>query len=81
VGLDEYIAFFEIAVDGYCSHYIEIRPSRAALKYSEEDSADEMGALPEGRWDAQETAKPEYGMLNSISKDLFDSAWNSVRTG
>jgi hypothetical protein len=80
-GLDEYVAFFEIAEDGYCSRYLEIRPAGDALKYTEEKPADEFGALPEGPWDALEAAKPSHGTLNDISKELFDSAWNSVRAG
>ena len=79
--LDEYVAFFEIAEDGYCSRYLEIRPGGGALKYTEEKPADEFGALPEGPWDALEAAKPEYGTVNDISKELFDSAWNSIRAG
>ncbi len=77
-GLDEYIAFFEIADDGYCSRYLEIRSKGGALKYSEEHSADDSGALPEGPWDAAEAAKPEYGVLDGISGILFQSAWDSI---
>ena len=43
--------------------------------------ADEFGALPEGPWDALEAAKPKYGTLKDISKELFDSAWTGVRAG
>lgn len=80
-GLDEYIAFFEIAEDGYCSRYIEIRPVGHALKYTEDEPADEFGALPEGPWDALEATKPKYGTLNGISQQLFDSAWNGIQAG
>lgn len=80
-GLDEYIAFFEIADDGYCSRYIEIPAIGNALKYTEEEPADEFGALPEGPWDALEAAQPEYGTLNEISKQLFDGAWNGIQAG
>ncbi|MFC0250826.1 hypothetical protein [Massilia consociata] len=80
-GLDEYIAFFEIANDGHCSRYLEIRPVGCALKYTVEKPADEFGALPEGPWDALEAAKPKYGTLKDISKELFDSAWAGVRAG
>lgn len=78
-GLDEYLAFFEVAEDGYCSRYLEIQPAGKVLKYTEEKPADEFGALPEGPWDALKAAKPEYGTLNDISKELFNSAWSSVR--
>lgn len=80
-GLDEYIAFFEIAEDGYCARYIEIPSVGYALKYTEDEPADEFGVLPEGPWDALETAKPKYGTLNEISRQLFDSAWNGIRAG
>lgn len=53
-------------------------PVGGPLKYTEEKPADEFGALPEGPWDALEAARPEYGTLNDISKELFDSAWNSI---
>lgn len=77
-GLDEYIAFFEIADDGYCSRYLELGPMGNVLRYTEDDPADEYGALPERPWDAREAAKPKYGTLNDISKELFDSAWNRI---
>ncbi|MCS0591756.1 hypothetical protein ACFQ09_07880 [Massilia norwichensis] len=78
-GLDEYIAYFEIAEDGYCARYLEIRPEGHALKYTEEKPADAFGALPEGRWDAVEAAKPRYGTLKEISNALFDSVWDDIR--
>jgi hypothetical protein len=78
-GLDEYIAFFEIAEDGYYSRYLEIRSVGDALRYTEERPADEFGVLPEGPWDALEAAKSEFGTLTVISKSLFDSAWGSVQ--
>jgi hypothetical protein len=77
-GLDEYVAFLEIAEDGYCSRYLELRPM-GALRYTEDKPADEYGALPEGPWDELEAAKPKYGTLNDISKELFDSAWNTIQ--
>jgi hypothetical protein len=80
-GVHEYIAFFEIAEDGYCARYIEIRSVGHALKYTEDEPADEFGVLPEGTWDALEAAKPKYGTLTEISQQLFDSAWNSIRAG
>lgn len=80
-GLDEYIAFFEIAEDGYCSRNIEIRSVGHALKYTKDQPADELGALPEGPWDALEVAKPKYGTLNEISQQLFDSAWDGIQAG
>lgn len=79
-GLDEYLAFFEIAEDGHCSRYLEIQPVGKVRKYIEEKPADEFGALPAGPWDALEASKPEYGTLIDISKGLFDSAWSSVPT-
>jgi len=39
-GLDEYLAFFEIAEDGYCSRYLEIRAAGDAVRYTEEKPAD-----------------------------------------
>lgn len=80
-GLDEYIAFFEIADDGYCARYIEIPSKGHALKYTEDEPADEFGVLPEGPWNALEAAEPKYGTLNEISQQLFDSAWNGIRAG
>jgi hypothetical protein len=80
-GLDEYIAFFEIAEDGCCARYIEIPSVGHARKYTEDESADEFGVLPEGPWDALEAAKPKYGTLNEISQQLFDCAWNAIRSG
>lgn len=53
-GLDEYVAFFEIAEDGHCARHLEIRPVGDVLKYTEEEAADEFGALPEGPWDVLE---------------------------
>jgi hypothetical protein len=80
-GLDEYVAFFEIAEDGYCARYIEIPSVGYVLKYTEDEPADEFGVLPRGPWDALETVKPKYGKLNEISRQLFDSAWNGIRAG
>jgi len=80
-GLDEYIAFFEIADAGHCSRYLEVRSKGGALKYTEKNPADAFGALPEGPRDATEAAKPEYGTLNGISEVLFESAWDSIRVG
>lgn len=80
-GLNEYIAFFEIAEDGYCARYIEIPSVGHALKYTIDEPADEFGALPEGPWDALEAAKPNYGTLNEISQQLFDCAWNGIQAG
>lgn len=76
--MDEYAAFLEIAEDGYCSRYLEIRPAGDVRKYTEDKPADEYGALPEGLWDALEAAKSKYGTLNEISKALFESAWNRI---
>lgn len=50
-----------------------------ALKYAEDESADEFGLLPEGPWDALEAAQAKYGTLKEISQQLFDSAWNGIR--
>lgn len=80
-GLDEYIAFFEIADDGYCARYIEIPSVGHALRYTEDEPVDEFGMLPGGPWDALEAAKPKYGAFNEISQQLFDIAWNSIRAG
>jgi hypothetical protein len=78
-GIDEYVAFLEIADDGYCSRYLEIQHLGKVLKYTEEKPADEFGALPEKPWDVLEASKPEYGVLNEISLELFESAWSNVR--
>jgi len=78
-GLDEYLAFFEVAEDGHFSRYLEIQSAGKVLKYTEDKPADEFGALPEGPWEPLEASKPEYGTLNDISKALFDSAWSSLR--
>lgn len=78
-GLDEYIAFFEIAEDGYYARYIEIPSVGHARKYTDDEPADEFGVLPEGPWDALEAATPKYGTLNEISQQLFDSAWDGIR--
>ncbi len=80
-GLDEYIAFFEIAEDGYCARYIEIPSVGHALKYTQDEQADEFGVLPEVPLDGLEAAKPKYGTLNEISQQLFESAWNGIRSG
>ena len=80
-GLDEYLAFFEIAGDGHYSRYLELCPMGDALKYTEDNAVDEYGALPEGRWDALEAAKPKYGTLADISKELFETAWNRIHAG
>lgn len=80
-GLDEYIAFFEIAEDGYCTRYLEIPSVGMARMYTEENPADQYGVLPEGPWDAQEATKREYGTLSDISEQLFNNTWNSIRTG
>jgi hypothetical protein len=77
-GIDEYVAFFEIADDGYCSRYLEVRSTGDALRYTEKTPADQFGILPEGQFDESELAKPEYGKLNEISSHLFDSVWHRV---
>jgi len=78
-GLDEIIGFFEIADDGYCSRYLEIRAGDDALRYTEQKPSDEFGVLPEGPWNALEAAKPAYGKLSCISQSLFDSAWQGIQ--
>jgi hypothetical protein len=80
-GLGEYLAFVEIADDGSCSRYLELRPMGNALRYTEDDPADEYGALPEGPWDAQEASNPKYGTLNDISEELFNTAWVRIDAG
>lgn len=77
--LHEYLAFIEIAEDGSCTRYLEIPSIGNVRMYTEENPADEHGALPEGPWDAHEAAKSEYGTLNDISEQLFDSIWSSFR--
>jgi hypothetical protein len=80
-GLDEYLAFFEIAEEGHCSRYVEIHSVGHVLKYTEDEPADEFGALPEGPWNAHEAAKSKYGTLTEISQQLFNSAWKGIRVG
>lgn len=79
-GLDEYVGFFEIAEDGYCSRYLELRPTGYALKYTEDKPADAYGVLPEGPCNALEAEKPKYETLNLISKEPFDSAWDRIHS-
>lgn len=78
-GLDEYLGFFEIADDGYCSRYLEIHSAGGALRYTEQKPADQFGTLPEGAWDELEAAKPSFGTLNAVSQALFDSVWHNVQ--
>lgn len=79
-GIDEYVAFFEIADHGYCSRYLEVKSDGDALRYTEKNPADQFGVLPEGQFDEAEFSKPEYGRLNEISKRLFDSVWDRVES-
>jgi hypothetical protein len=81
VGVEEYIGYFEIGVDGCCTRYLEIQASGMAIRYTEDHESDKFGALPEGRWsdNATELGKPEYGALKAISRDLFEATWRSTQ--
>jgi hypothetical protein len=78
VGLDDYLSYSEIDVDGYHSRYLEISSSGATYRYSREHVADEHGFLPEGIWDDIEAAKAEYGTTAKITAELFTAIWDRM---
>jgi hypothetical protein len=79
VGLDEYVSYSEIGGDGYWERYLEIKSGGMALRYDRSYSADTFGVLPEGKWDEKEAAKPMYGVVAAISRELFEAVWTSTR--
>lgn len=79
MGVDEYLGYSEIGVDGYWLRYLEIRADGTALRYSEAFPADSHGILPEGTWDEDEIVKREYGTVAAISAELFEALWATTR--
>ena len=80
LGIDEYIGLYEIGEDGFCVRYLEVHAGGSALRYTEEQAADQHGVLPERSWYEHEgeLAKAEYGSLKLISPALFEAAWNNT---
>jgi hypothetical protein len=81
VGVDEYVCYSEIGVDGYWLRYIEIKADGTAVRYRTDHAADSLGTLPDGQWDETEASKKEYGVVTAISKELFESLWIVTRCG
>lgn len=78
-GIDEYIAYSEIDVEGYWTRYLEIRADGMAVRYTTELVADVQGQLPEGRWDTAEASMPGYGAVTAITEALFNAAWRLTK--
>lgn len=79
VGVEEYISYSEIDDAGAWLRYLEIRADGATLRYSTSQVADHLGMLPDGTWVEAEAVRPQYGVSVPISKELFETAWLSVR--
>jgi len=79
LGIDEYVCYSEIGGDGYWVRYVEIKADGTALRYSMEHVADELGVLPEGKWDEAEASKPEYGVVRQVSAQLFEAVWSATQ--
>lgn len=75
LGLDDYLGYLEIDVDGYTTRYLEINSNGLAYRYTRDHPADEFGVLPEGVWDEAEASKAEYGLLVPITAPLFAAVW------
>lgn len=79
VGVDEYVSYSEIEASGHWLRYVEIKADGTALRYGAGHSADEFGALPEGKWEEAEATRPKYGVVRAISKRLFEAVWTATR--
>lgn len=81
LGVQSYLAYFEISDDGYCQRYIELNANGVALRYTVEHAADEHGQLPEGNWSANEPemSKKEYGVVAPITVELFNTIWVTTK--
>jgi hypothetical protein len=78
-GLEDYICFFEIDVDGYFTRHLEINSNGLARRYTRDYPADEFGALPAGVWDEAQASKPEVGVIAPITAALFAAVWARTR--
>jgi len=79
VGLDSYLACWEVGDDGYCKRYLEIRADGIPVRYTEEIHTDEYGFLPEGVIDYDEEAsRPELGTFGPISATVFEAIWSNT---
>lgn len=76
LGVDEYVCYSEIGADGTWVRYVEVKSDGTALRYDRERAADEYGVLPEGEWEEAEATKREYGIVATISADLFQAVWS-----
>lgn len=79
VGVDEYVCYSEIGPDGSWVRYVEIKSDGTALRYDTERAADQYGILPEGKWDEAESTMSEYGVVATISAELFQAVWSVTR--
>lgn len=74
-GIEEYLAYSEIDEKGDWVRHLEISSDGFALRYTTESDADMHGQLPEGRWDASEATRKEYGTVVQITQALFNAVW------
>jgi hypothetical protein len=79
LGVDEYVCYSEIGADDSWVRYVEIKSDGTALRYDREHAADQYGVLPEGEWEEEEATKREYGIVATISADLFQAIWSVTR--
>jgi hypothetical protein len=79
LGVDEYVCYSEIGADDTWVRYVEIKSDGTALRYDRAHAADRYGVLPEGKWEEEELTKTEYGIVATISADLFQSVWSVTR--
>lgn len=78
-GLDDYLGYFEIDLDGYFTRSLEIHSNGLAYRYTRDHPADEFGALPEGVWNETDASKAELGTLAPITASLFAAVWARTR--
>lgn len=78
-GINEYICYSEIGMDGSWVRYLEIRPDGRSLRYDSEHAADQYGVLPAGQWEEAEGSMMECGTVATISAEQFEAVWSATR--
>jgi hypothetical protein len=78
--IQEYIGYFQMGDDGYCSRYLEINTDGTTLRYTKDHPADSFGQLPEGNWEDHkaEMSKKEYGVTTPVTSALFNAVWENT---
>ncbi len=74
-GIDLFIAYYEIDLEGYCARSLVFSSNGSVFRYTLEHEADQFGQLPEGIFEPSEYSKSVYGSTTEITAELFNTVW------